>query len=264
MKKEIVCGAQKYIKIDCNKKYSLAAEANCAGKDCKSKTLISITGLGINIVNAPSPVSFVATQTGTITATITTICGNDTCKPCVITFIDSCVCKACDEKKIDLQQVGIPTVIHSSSTSGYDILALNYNLNTGPSNILEVKTELVAFDMITGKDCKTPDNRFEAAQGELDQPGNTLATLFTDWQFPNPSSGNYREIKWVSINAAGVNMTGGKALQLRVGIPDFIGNKCCQPTFRFCIRVTVRDINCVVCDKLFCFELKEGKYQVKD
>lgn len=189
-------------------------------------------------------------------------------------ILPDCSCNVCKEKQIGFTPVlpfQVPyAVMHNATTVGYDILKIQEKISVSGPNITEVKVELVAFDALYSPDnnCKAMNNVRHPAQGTFvnSTPAWNVLLPTTSWQaasFPGSISGNEgREIRWVSNNATGVNMNLPNTISMAIGIPEYFKNDCCKPMYKFCFRVTVRDVDCKVCTWLFCGSTNSTSYQV--
>ena len=254
--REIKCGAQKDIELECNNKYSLAATANCSGPDCKSKVLISISGPGINIVNAVSPVTFVPTQTGYFTATITSICGTDTCKPCKIVFVDTCICNDCDKIKVTFGNINTT----ATGNNGNQFNASGSFTTNVP--IYGVEMEMQSYSFIANPFACTNGVTGIEQSGMFLMPGTTINGISAIQVFNETVSTSYttnnnasKDVKLLTTSP----MTGNIPFNLVLGLPGPIaglGSNCCKITYKVCIRVKIfyDKASCKSCVFTKCFQ----------
>ncbi|MCK6650851.1 MAG: hypothetical protein L6Q66_14445, partial [Bacteroidia bacterium] len=62
------------------------------------------------------------------------------------------------------------------------------------------------------------------------------------------------EVTWSSPK--GVNIASGLQVNTWIGGPAVNILSCCADTVRYCIRYTIQDADCNVCDKMICSEIK--------
>ncbi len=144
----------------------------------------------------------------------------------------NCMCKACDDVKIQPTDKDKPTITSTGITQNISFVA-------GPGKVKSVKMDLVWFEFVPESDdclvCTTPSSQMgNFSSGTLaGNPGSGGGTHGLVWNFSPPK-----------------DMNGGAALQYNISYPKMVA--CCGAKAKWCIRYTVTFENCVTCSIVVC------------
>ncbi|HHB52291.1 MAG TPA: hypothetical protein ENK75_04520 [Saprospiraceae bacterium] len=75
----------------------------------------------------------------------------------------------------------------------------------------------------------------------------------------NAASNNTSNLTWEAGNASIIN----SSIDFDISKPNVLNLDCCKLDFYFCIKVTVKDVNCNVCEKVVCIEKKPEPCEIK-
>ncbi|MBL7700979.1 MAG: hypothetical protein JNM14_01910 [Ferruginibacter sp.] len=146
----------------------------------------------------------------------------------------NCMCKACDNIKIQPNEKDKPTVSATAITQ-------NLSFVTGPAKVKSVKMDLVYFEFVPESDdclvCTTPSAQMgNFSSGSLNNVGGSGAgTHGLSWNFSPPK-----------------DMNGGIPLQYSISYPKMVA--CCGAKAKWCIRYTVTYEDCITCSVVLCYE----------
>jgi len=117
------------------------------------------------------------------------------------------------------------------------------SINGGTTPLQQVDISMMDYHVVYNhRDCKPQDmgifstlSTQSQQLGSLVLDGNTNNTYNLTWQLGNPSV---------------INNT----IDLNVSQPNVLQLDCCKAQLYFCLKVTAKDVNCNVCQKIICVE----------
>jgi len=115
-------------------------------------------------------------------------------------------------------------------------------ISSGASAIQEVEVSMMDYHVeYSEPDCK-PANM--GMFGIISSTTSNFSTLLLD-----PASNNSQSLSWLPGSPSVLN---SNVINLEVTKPAVLDIKCCDVKFTFCLKVTVKDINCNVCEIIVC------------
>ncbi len=122
----------------------------------------------------------------------------------------------------------------------------NVSLNGGTVPIQQVDVSVIDYHVeYNQRDCKPQDM---GIFGNLSTNSVNLDGLLLD-----TNTNNTANLTWKPGNPAVLN----SGFDFTISKPNVLDLECCKADFYFCLKVTVKDVNCNVCQKVICAEPKE-------
>ncbi|MCP9757654.1 hypothetical protein EGI26_21025 [Lacihabitans sp. CCS-44] len=145
--------------------------------------------------------------------------------------------------------------ISPKPSNSNDWLNLNVNITAGPIPIQEVTIALVDYHVIYNfEECKPLKigngvSNIQSISGGLPFNIGGSTGLLQAMALQNPN--NIRnQISWNLGQPTSFNLT--KSIPLSIMRPDLLNIPCCNGEFYYCLKITIKDANCNVCEKLIC------------
>jgi len=118
-------------------------------------------------------------------------------------------------------------------------------INGGAVPIQEVNISVIDYHVeYSQRECKPQDM---GAFGTLLTQTQVLSGLLLDTNSNNTSS-----LSWTPGNPSVMNTS----VDFDITKPNILNLDCCDVDFYFCIKVSIKDVNCNVCEKVICIEKK--------
>ena len=261
------------VPVDCKKIYDLKCKDqvtinaiyNCPDTSCASAvtyTLVQPSGT----TNGNVPLTFIAIQPGTYTATLYGWCDGKICDSCVITFIvGKCPDEPCCTHKITVKdpQIQLSTIANPAATvanGSFTIIGPAGNLFT------EIRAEVLSYNLFSNfnnecLNCKS----FPFTWASIYKAGNVGAippkiTMYNSTASSfNPSGNgmyqNPREVIWSSSSPFALP----GSINMQFLLPPASVIDCCDLTAKICVKFTFRDKDCMECERIVCFSVSIKK-----
>jgi uncharacterized repeat protein (TIGR01451 family) len=193
-------------------------------------------------------------QTATITLPATKIGGGQCCNESVSaygTMITSGVVleanfgtsnepAACVKSTECCDIEGFEAHLYENNDGSYSVM-----VNGGSVPIQQVDISVIDYHVeYNQRDCQPQDM---GAFGMLSTQTQVFNGLLLD-----VSSNNTSNLTWMPGNPSVMN----SGIDFTISKPNVLDLECCDVDFYFCIKVSVKDVNCNVCEKVICIEKK--------
>ncbi|MGN6568356.1 MAG: hypothetical protein ACTHJ0_10410, partial [Flavipsychrobacter sp.] len=265
-----VCGSANGLKLECKRNYqfAIAFTAPSAYDTCKITDSAVITdGLGtmvasLNGVTPSNPLNYTFTQSGTYCVTFYLQVNGKICDSCKFCTTVSCpIPPSCNNclKILNSSYFELNDTVKNSN--GYQLQngSLNFSILT---NVQEVKISIADIEY-SWSDSKCQDCHMHTiGRGCLYAVGSTqtIGGLILDTnsaQFlPLGSKPDEcpEEIIWTMGSYANA---GTYNVPIQFSLPQGLIPTCCSlKVTKLCIRLSVKDVNCLVCDTVICFMVR--------
>ncbi len=159
----------------------------------------------------------------------------------------NCQDAACEELRVEIKPIGILT---NTGNSQPMLLQLSHPV---PIQELSVHVDDFFIQYLPG-DCK-PANIGNAV-GHI-ATASSLIGGANGLLLQQPHSPMNNNLTWMGnptpVNT-GFGILGG--IRFNLSLPDILNLKCCEGRMNICFTVRIKDVNCVVCERRICKELK--------
>ncbi len=255
--------------VNCNTDYFINANYECPA-NCEGKITYSVFPAGASI--SPAGV-FRATQNGNYVITISGECDGQVCERCTFNFqVTGCETSedCCKNKPVVKKE---SEVVKHEYIDGipYALFRSNIQLSGGTVPYQEIKASVVHFKLESNYEqcisCKNkPFTWASIGGGNLAgiPPLTTGATPAMGYNvLANPAE-NPREIVW--SNGSPISLNPPQSIRLDFYLPAVSDISCCEIEAEICIKLTFKDIDCVVCEEIVCYKVllnSDSKRKVK-
>lgn len=128
--------------------------------------------------------------------------------------------------------------LYTNASGGYSV-----EINGGAVPIQEVDIAVIDYHVeYSSKDCQPQDM---GVFGNISTNTTLLNSLILD-----PASNDTSNLTWL----LGEPTVLDTAVPITISGPNVLDLECCDVSLYFCIKVTVKDVNCNVCEKVICLE----------
>ena len=219
---------------------------------------ISVTSSGNLAINFPSSWQLMPGETATITIPATKNGGGTCCNESVTaqgTMITSGVVleanygtedepAACVKSTECCEIPDFEAHLYENNDGTYSVA-----LNGGSTPIQQVDISVVDYHVeYNQRDCQPQDM---GIFGNLSTQAQNLNGLVLD-----NATNNTTNLTWLPGNPAMLT----NSVDFTISKPNVLNLACCKADFYFCIKVSVKDVNCNVCEKVICVEKKPDEH----
>lgn len=263
--KPIILKCKGIFEATCRQLYDLSAIFNCMDSSCNGVVLYELQNSSGSIIangSLPSQISF--PLSGNYSLTLTGYCGDSICKTCKINFKVKCDSivrpKNCCTDPIKVNIANGTLTQGSQNGNNYTLYSGNMSISGGSILYQEVKVSTIDYKLSSNyKECLSCKNKpftwASIANGGI-LSGITPAITGTGSGFDifsNPTE-NPREIIW-KTNGTPIDLSNPATVNLNIVYPASSGIGCCIDTYKVCLKISLTDINCNVCDTIICYAI---------
>jgi hypothetical protein len=256
--------------INCLNPHSINAGYACPGSaNCMASVVYFLqNSVGSVIQNGSMPFSTSGLPAGSYSLFIIGQCNSVNCDTCMVRFEIQCEPLPCCPQMSQISIRNSNENLSQQTTSGgigYSLFTTQVSILGGTTPYTEVRATVMDFELLANfKECISCTN-YPFAYASLSatalagiQPGITLPAANPGYQIPSDIYGNPREVVWEN-NGGLIDLSVPQSTNLSFYLPPESSIPCCGLKAKICVKYSLYDINCNLCEVVKCYEVAIGE-----